>query len=47
MPTRTSYLYLTLTVVIVVMGMAAWLFSSLTELHDRFARSPRAWGSPF
>jgi len=47
MPRRTSYLYLTLTVLIVVLGLAAWLFSSVTELHDRFARQSRGLGVAF
>ncbi len=47
MPTRTSYLYITLTIVCVVMGVAAWLLSSLTELHDRFAQHSQGLGVAF
>jgi len=47
MATRNSYLYLTLTIVVVVMGLAAWLLSSLTELHDRFARHSQGLGVAF
>jgi small GTP-binding protein len=47
MPRRTPYLYLILTVLILAMGLTAWLLSSLTELHDRFARQSRSLGVAF
>jgi small GTP-binding protein len=47
MRTQSPYLYLTLTVLIVAIGFAAWLFSSVTELHDRFARQSSALGTVF
>ena len=47
MQTRTSFLYATLTVLVVTMGVAAWFLSSLTELHDRFARQSRGLGVGF
>jgi small GTP-binding protein len=44
---RTPYLYLVLTALIVAMGLAAWLLSSVNELHDRFARQSRSLGVAF
>jgi small GTP-binding protein len=38
---------LLLTGLIVVMGLAAWLLSSVTELHDRLARQSRSLGVAF
>jgi uncharacterized protein len=36
-----------LTFVIVLVGLAAWLFSSVTELHDRFSRQSHGLGVAF
>jgi small GTP-binding protein len=38
---------LTLTIAVVVMGLSAWLLSSLTELHDRFAQHSQGLGVAF
>jgi uncharacterized protein len=47
MQTRSSYLYLALTLAIVLIGVAAWLVSSVTALHDRFAQQSRGLGVAF
>ena len=49
MPRRTSYTYaaVALLLVIAALGLAAWLVSSLNELHERFARESRALGLAF
>jgi small GTP-binding protein len=47
MQTRSSYLYLTLTLLIVLVGLAAWLTSAVTALHDRFARHSQGLGVAF
>lgn len=49
MRSRTTYTYLALTVVLVAaaIGLAAWLVSSLNELHERFARESRGLGLAF
>jgi uncharacterized protein len=47
MQSRTSYLYVALTTLVVTIGVAAWLLSSLTELHDRFARQSHGLGVGF
>jgi small GTP-binding protein len=47
MRTRPSHLLLGLTVLLAVLGMAAWLLGSLTELHDRFSRQSRELGALF
>src|SRR5262245_55589053 len=46
---RPTYAYASLTVLllIVVMGLAAWLVSSVNELHGRFARESRSLGLAF
>ena len=47
MRTRTTYTYVALTVVLVgaALGLAAWLVSSLNEMHERFARESRGPGA--
>ena len=50
MRSRTTYTYVALTVILVgaALGLAAWLVSSLNEMHERFARRvarARAWRS--
>ncbi len=49
MRTRTTYTYVALTVVLVgaALGLAAWLVSSLNEMHERFARESRGLGLAF
>jgi uncharacterized protein len=49
MRSRTTYTYIALTVILVVgaLGLAAWLVSSLNELHERFARESRGLGLAF
>jgi small GTP-binding protein len=49
MQRRTTYSYAALAglVLIVAMGLAAWLVSSVNELHGRFARESRALGVAF
>jgi small GTP-binding protein len=49
MRTRTTYTYIALTVILVVaaLGLAAWLVSSLNEMHERFARQSRGLGLAF
>ncbi len=47
MRTRPSYIHLTLVVLVVALGMAAWLLSSLSELHDRFSRQSQGLGAAF
>jgi uncharacterized protein len=44
---QSPYLYVTLTLLIVATGFAAWLLSSVTELHDRFARHSSGLGIAF
>ena len=38
MQRRPSTIYALLALLVLVIGVAAWLVSSVTELHDRFAR---------
>ncbi len=46
--TRPSHLYIALAIGLVVIGgVAAWLFNSVAELHDRFAGHSRALGIAF
>jgi small GTP-binding protein len=49
MRTRTTYTYIALTVILVgaAIGLAAWLVSSLNEMHERFARESRGLGLAF
>jgi small GTP-binding protein len=49
MRSRTTYTYLALTVILVgaALGLAAWLVSSLNEMHERFARESRGLGLAF
>ena len=47
MQPRPSYLYLTLTALLLALGLAAWLLSSAAELHDRFAQHSRGLGFAF
>ncbi len=47
MKTRSSYLYITLAFMIVLIALAAWLFNSATELHDRFSRHSPGLGVAF
>ncbi len=47
MRTRPSYLLLGLTFLVVLLGAAGWLLSSLVELHDRFSRQSRGLGIAF
>jgi uncharacterized protein len=45
---RPSHLYLALAFALIVIGgVAAWLFNSVAELHDRFAGHSRALGIAF
>jgi uncharacterized protein len=44
---RPATLYLTLTALIVGLGLSAWLLSSAAELHDRFAQHSRGLGLAF
>lgn len=41
------YLYVTVTILIVGIGFAAWLLSSVTELHTRLARQSTGLGVAF
>jgi uncharacterized protein len=47
MRTRTTYLSAALLALIAMMAVAAWLLSSLTELHDRIAQHSRGLGVAF
>ena len=49
MRSRTTYTYVALTVLLVgaALGLAAWLVSSLNEMHERFARESRGLGLAF
>ena len=49
MRSRTTYTYVALTVILVgaALGLAAWLISSLNEMHERFARESRGLGLAF
>ncbi len=49
MRTRSTYTYIALTVILVgaALGLAAWLVSSLNEMHERFARESRGLGLAF
>jgi uncharacterized protein len=47
MRTRPTYLLVGLAVLVVMVGAAGWLLSSLVELHDRFSRQSRGLGIAF
>jgi small GTP-binding protein len=49
MRSRTTYTYVALTAILVAaaLGLAAWLVSSLNEMHERFARESRGLGLAF
>ena len=49
MPRRTTYTYATVALLLVTaaLGLAAWLVSSLNQLHQRFAQESRALGLAF
>ncbi len=49
MRSRTTYTYVALTVILVgaAIGLAAWLVSSLNEMHERFARQSQGLGLAF
>jgi small GTP-binding protein len=44
---RASTLYLTLSALLLALGLSAWLLSSAAELHDRFAGHSRGFGIAF
>ena len=44
---RPATIYLTLTALLVAIGLSAWLLSSAAELHDRFAQHSRGLGFAF
>ena len=44
---RPATIYLTLTALLVAIGLSAWLLSSAAELHDRFAQHSRGLGLAF
>jgi small GTP-binding protein len=44
---RPTYIYLTLASVLVALALAAWLFRSAAELHDRIAQHSRVLGLAF
>ena len=47
MRTRPTYLLISLAILVVTVGAAGWLLSSLAELHDRFSRQSRGLGIAF
>src|ERR1700735_2285502 len=44
---RPATIYLTLTAVLLALGLTAWLLSSAAELHDRFVQHSRGLGFAF
>ena len=44
---RPSTIYLTLAALLLTLGLGAWLLSSATQLHDRFAQHSRGLGLAF
>ncbi len=49
MRSRTTYAYLAVTVILIgaAIGLAAWLVSSLNEMHERFSRESHGLGLAF
>jgi small GTP-binding protein len=47
MSRQATVFFVTLAILIVAMGFAAWLLSSAAELHDRFARQSSGLGTAF